>query len=169
MKQLIARDRSALVLWSIALVVVGVMVIVTRTVIRDLDPVTWEWAALAFAWVVCGLFVASALSEPCTRAELAPDRSVTFTFRYPHRRVRKTFPADRLAAPTVETHRDSDGDIHHTARLSLPDGTDFVLSQGGVRTGSESSQARNRQRCEEACARFSAALSHPTPPPFHLG
>lgn len=158
-RRVIARDCTALVLWATALVVLAGVAAASLAVVHGRAASAWEAVVLAVAWIVAAGFAASALATPCTRAEIAPDGTVTFTRRYPHKRLRESWAAADLSAPAVTEKVDSDGDRHHSAVLVLPDGRDFVLCQPVLRSGSEGSQARNRQRCEAACARFGAALA----------
>lgn len=112
-------------------------------------------AALAFVSIgFVALVVFSYLvSTPMTFASISQGGDVTFSWRYPMRLKRKTFPATSLAEPTLEERIDSDGDSHWSVQLVLPDGSVFPIAEHGSWTGGGKNE-KNRQRCEAKRAQF---------------
>ena len=79
-----------------------------------------------------------------------PPGSVTVTWRYPHKVVRRVFGAAGVEPATVVGSRDSEGDPYFYARVVSTDGETIDLAE-----------SHDRSACERACKKFNAALGRP--------
>ena len=160
MKSRIAKHQSAWVVWTVCLFAVMAGAIATIAVLVRNGP-GYEYGLIAFIWLVIAIFVHTAISAPIYSAFLEPDGRVSFVWRYPHKRVSKVLEVSAIPQPEIVTSRDSDGDRHFTAKITFPDGFEFILAESVVQNGqNQETEERKLNRCEHACARFSNAVSH---------
>lgn len=164
MKKRIATYRLAWLVWTVCLFAIGFGAIGT-IVVLDRGGSGFDYALVAFVWLVVALSVRKAGSEPIYSAFIEPDGRVLFVWQYPHKRVSKARDAAAIPKPEIVTSRDSDGDRHFTAKITFPDGYEFILAETSVARGqSKKTEARKRHLCERACARFSDAVSESSKP-----
>lgn len=159
MKRRIAIHRQAWLVWSVCLYAVMFGIIATIAVLGH-DGSGFEYALIAFTWIVIAFFAHTAIAAPIYSAFLEPDGRVSFVWRYPHKRVSKIVEAAAIPKPEIVSSRDSDGDRHFIAEITFPDGSEFILAESVVQTGqSQKTEDRKLHYCKRACARFSDAVS----------
>lgn len=155
---IISKNDTARIVWLISICCLLLISFVIWAIVRDMELTIGPLVGVLALTIFGLLVVVHALQAPCTSASTLENGDIVFAWRYPHKRICKTFPAAMVEAPVVSKIRDSDGDLDFCARLRLPDGSDFILKQSILVTGSKSRDAQNRARCEKACAEFSKAL-----------
>jgi hypothetical protein len=157
-------NRTALAVWIFAAVWLAMLGMFTMLVIRDGPPVGYSLpfitVAMSAFWIGGVALISVALGKGCFVVSISPEQ-VTFTCQFPHKRTRIVVPTVCVGRAEVVEARDSEGDAYFYARLRLPDGTDFDLSEGPL-----------REHCERTCREFSQAveralagpraLSHPS-------
>ncbi len=143
-------NRNALALWGFAAIWLAMLVMFTLLVVRDGPPegysLSFTAAVLSVFWLGGFALVSAVVGKACFSVVISPEQ-VTFSSRYPHKRTRTIVPTGRVGRAEVVEARDSDGDACFYARLRLPDGTDFDLSEG-----------YSRGYCEATCREFSRAI-----------
>jgi hypothetical protein len=143
-------NRTALALWVFAAVWLAMLVMFTMLVIRDGAPkgysLPFTTGVLGIFWLAGVALVRVVVGKPCFLASVASEQ-VTFTSQYVHRRTHIVVPTAHVGRAEVIEGRDTDGDTYFHARLRLPDGSDFDLSEG-----------HSREYCEATCRDFSRAI-----------
>lgn len=158
MNMIVSKNDTARIVWLISICCLLLVSFVIWAIVRDLALSFESLLGVAALSTFGALVVVHALQAPCTSASMLENGDIAFAWRYPHKRICKTFPAAMVESPVVSKIRDSDGDLDYCARLRLPDGSDFILKQSILVTGSKSRDAQNRARCERACADFAKSL-----------
>ncbi|MCK0142634.1 hypothetical protein [Aliiroseovarius sp. F20344] len=159
MRKRIAAHRHALLVWTVCLFALMFGAVAT-TAVLDLNGPGYEYALIAFVWLVVVLFVHTAASTPIYTAFLEPDGRVSFVWQYPHKRVSRILEPAAIPEPEIVTSRDSDGDRRVVVKITFSDGFEFIVAEPSVQTGqSQKSEDRKLRYCERACARFSDAIS----------
>jgi hypothetical protein len=152
MKQVIFKNRMAMFVWGFSLVWLIMLTMFTWLLVRDGPPDGYSgelmWAVVGLFWVGGAGLTGFALSKACYQVSVAPKGGVTFTWQYPHRRIRKTYERSQLTKPIVVEDRDSDGDPYFYTRLELPDGSLADLAEG-----------HDQHSCELASDRFEKAIA----------
>jgi hypothetical protein len=156
------QNRIALFLWGFAAVWLTILVAMTYVVLRDGPPAGSSVPVVVLvmsAFWICGIGLGAFIStKPCFFVTVDRSSSVTATWRYPHKVVRKVLRAASIKPATVVNSQDSEGDPYFYAR---------VVSLGGEAI--DIAEGHNRSVCEQACERFNLALQqssllhHPVP------
>lgn len=158
MARVIIRDRTAIVAWGIALICVLFTPLVCWQILADGQPSDIDLAVVAVFCLVAACFVAFGVSQPIYTVTIVESGEVTFVRQYPFQRNIKVFNSNDIGKPTVSEEIDSDGYSWFTALVSLPNGTDFILSQSGGSMKDSKSALKKKRRCEIICEQFSAAV-----------
>jgi len=129
----------------------------TYVVLRDGPPAGTSVPMIALimsAFWICGIGLGAFIStRPCFFVTVNQGGSVTATWRYPHKVVRKVLQATSVKPATVINSRDSEGDPYFYARVIAIGGESIDIAEG-----------HNRAACEQACERFNLALQESSPP-----
>jgi hypothetical protein len=147
-------NRMAIFLWGFAAVWIGILFLFTGLLLRDGPPDGTApgviLGAMAVFWLGAAGLAGHAMSRPSVRVSVGGDGGVTVTWRYPHRRFRKTYPPLSVPPPRLIEGEDDEGSFYCRVRLTLPDGRVADLAEG-----------HDRESCVEACARLTRALARP--------
>ena len=145
------RNRIALFLWGFAAVWLTALVAMTYVVLRDGPPAGSSLpttALIVCAFWIFGIGLAAYVStQPCIFVTVDPGHTVTATWRYPHKVVRKVLFTMSVEPAAIVISEDSEGGSYYYARVSSNDGESIDIAEG-----------HRRADCERACARFNAAL-----------
>lgn len=151
------QNRIALFLWGFAAVWLTILVAMTYVVLRDGPPdgssVPMVVLVMSAFWI-CGIGLGGFIAtKPCFFVTVDQGTSVTATWRYPHKVVRKVLRATSVKPAAVINSRDSEGDPYFYARVISIDGESIDIAEG-----------HNRSVCEQACERFNLALQQSSLP-----
>jgi hypothetical protein len=145
------QNRLAGFLWGFAAVWLTMLLAMTYVVLRDGPP---EGSSAPTVVIVMALFWIGGIglgafvsTKPCIFVTIEQGNSVSATWRYPHKVVRRVLPAASVLPAAVIDSRDSDGDPYFYARANTIDGEPIDITEG-----------HSQKDCEQACERFNSAL-----------
>ena len=145
-------NRISAFTWGFAFCWIAMLVSFTWIFQRDGAPDGFPQEAMA---ALLGVFwlgglglAAKAMNSPLCSVSVDSKGDVSLAWQYPHKCVRKSFPAASLGSPVLVVDRDSDDAPYFRARLSLPDGSFVDIAEG-----------HDRDDCDRACERFRQAVS----------
>jgi hypothetical protein len=145
-------NRISLFTWGFAFCWIGMLLAFSWIFLRDGAPDGFPneamAAILAVFWLAGMGLAAHALNSPISWVTVDSRGDVALAWHYPHKRVRKAFPAALLGSPALIEDRDSDGDPYFRTRLTLPDGGFIDIAEG-----------HDRDDCERARERFLKAVA----------
>jgi hypothetical protein len=149
--KIVFRNRMAAFLWGFAAVWMLMLVTITWVYWRDGAPVGYSEAvtrAILAAFWVAGLgIIAYVSSKACFTVSVARDKTITVSWRYPHRVQRQRMSAADVEPAEVIEARDDEGEPYFFARF---------ISRQGDRV--DFYEGHDRRACEDACLRFNIAI-----------
>jgi hypothetical protein len=148
-------NRRAIVLWVFAAAWLSVLAMVTYAWHRDGGPEGYSGglvlAVLAFFWLGGVALLAYALSTPCFLVEVDAHGRAHATWRYPFHRARRVIGKAELSPARIVVDEDGDGAPYYIARVKVRNAEPLALVE-----------SQDRSICEQACARFNAAVGFDT-------
>ena len=152
MERVIFKNRIAVAYWGFTAVWLSIVAGFTWVLVRDGPPPGYPgeimWALIALFWLGGLALAGYTMDQPLYAVAMNPQAVVSFTWQYPHKRIRKSYEAEQLGRPRVVEGTGSDGEPYYFARLDLPDGSVADLAEG-----------HDRDRCEAAVARFTQIIT----------
>lgn len=152
-ERFILRNNIAIVVWIFGAIWIGMLCLFTWLFIRDggfhqFDPPI-ETAIMLIFWVfgfACYQHIAS-----LSRTSLIVENGrVTVSERWPFRARTEQFDPAEIAAPIIETGRDSEGDPYFRCVITTPSGHAVSVSEG-----------HDQEAVEAAHQKLMAALANP--------
>ncbi|GEM_PF-1177031 len=119
-----------------------------------IDPMFKAVSALVLL-TLASMIGSYAYSKPCVSLWLEAT-GIWLVLRYPLKTLRLNYRHDQVRDMRLVESKDSEGDPHFTARLTLTDGRDIELAEG------------SHEKCEPVLAQFATALRDYSQTPAHL-
>ena len=145
------HNRSAVFLWILAAAWLLLLAVFTCIFHRDGTPAGHSngviLAVLILFWMSGAWLASLVASRPLLVVTADGADGIRATWRFPHRVVRRAIGKARLRPAQVVDSEDSDGNPYYFARVHATEGESIDLKEG-----------RDRQGCENACARFNDAV-----------
>lgn len=146
-------NNSPVARWVASLILATVAVVFTWLGITQGPPAGMPqplgWVALGLGWWLVLAFLAHALDSP--RVHIKVENSLAHvTLRYPFKTVRRQYRAADVAELLTVRRRDSEGDPHYIARVTMLDGRVFELKEGS-----------SLEACDQVLEQFRRELNIP--------
>jgi hypothetical protein len=143
------KNNMAVAYWIIVSLFMAVIVAMTHVLLRDGPPAEhsapFMIAVIALFWAFGLGAIGYAFSKPRVLVRIGHAR-ITVTLRYLFKTLRHTYGYDQVRHAGIVESKDSEGDPHFTARITMMDGRTIELNEG------------SREVCERVLSQFENAL-----------